>query len=332
MRRHLGSMTTVILLTGLACVFLSTARAEENNAIVPVPKLENDFYDWYARHAQVLKVKDAINPEIVLIGDSITHLWGGEPAEPRKNGPKAWADVFGDKRVLNLGFGWDRTQNVLWRLDNGEFDGLQPKFVVLHIGTNNFSGTKNARENTPAEVAEGIAAICERIKTKSPETKIILMAVFPRGGSPKDGFRPKIAALNALLAPFAKEKGLTYLDIGPKMLRGRREASQRHHGRRRAPDGKRLRDLGGGAKGSAGEMTAKVPATTLTAKTPKNCIDRQDAKDAKRRGEEIGSKAPRPSSLLVPRSFLDRQDTKGCPANRRIAFPKGRHCAFFSGT
>jgi lysophospholipase L1-like esterase len=218
MKRFLGSMTTATILACIACGFVNLGLGAENNAIVPVPKLENDFYDWNARHAQVLKVKDAINPEIVLIGDSITHLWGGEPAEPRKNGPKAWADVFGNKRVLNLGFGWDRTQNVLWRLDNGEFDGLKPKFVVLHIGTNNFSGTKNARESTPAEVAEGIAAICSRINAKSPETKIILMAVFPRGGSPKDGFRPKIAALNALLAPFAKEKGITFLDIGPKML------------------------------------------------------------------------------------------------------------------
>ncbi len=209
---------TVFLLVGLVSAFAPASQAEENNAVVPVPKLENDFYDWHTRHAQVLKVKDTINPEIVLIGDSITHLWGGEPAEPRKNGPKAWADVFGEKRVLNMGFGWDRTQNVLWRLDNGEFDGLKPKVVVLHIGTNNFSGTKNARANTPAEVAAGIAAICQRIKAKSPETKIILMAVFPRGFSPKDGFRAKIAELNGLLAPFAKEKGYIYLDSGPKLL------------------------------------------------------------------------------------------------------------------
>lgn len=67
-------------------------------------------------------------------------------------------------------------------------------------------------------MAAGIAAICERVKAKSPETKIILMAVFPRGFSPKDGFRAKIAALNELLVPFAKEKGLVFLDIGPKML------------------------------------------------------------------------------------------------------------------
>ena len=86
------------------------------------------------------------------------------------------------------------------------------------IGTNNFSGTRNARESTPAEVAEGIQAICDRIRSKSPETRIVLMGVFPRGASPKDGFRPKIAALNGLLAAFAKEKGMTYLDLGAKML------------------------------------------------------------------------------------------------------------------
>src|SRR6187402_734424 len=82
------------------CAFM---HAQENNAIIPVPKLENDFYDWHTRHKEVLKVKDTINPEIVLIGDSITHLWGGEPAEPRKNGPKAFEEAFGKKRVLNMG-------------------------------------------------------------------------------------------------------------------------------------------------------------------------------------------------------------------------------------
>jgi len=194
--------------------------AQENNAIVPVPKLENDFYDWNKRHAEVLKIKDAINPEIVLIGDSITHLWGGEPNEPRKNGAKAWQETFGTRKVLNLGFGWDRTQNVLWRLENGEFDGLKPKYVVIHIGTNNFSGTKNARESTPAEVAVAIAEICSRVKAKSPDSKILLMAVFPRGAKPTDGYRPKIAALNKLLEEFVKGpgKGITLIDIGLKML------------------------------------------------------------------------------------------------------------------
>jgi lysophospholipase L1-like esterase len=213
------ALSTILLaLSGLVGGAEPAADRTGNNAVVPVPKLENDCYDWWARHQEVLKAKEGLNPEIVLIGDSITHFWGGEPAGPVKNGPKAWDDVFGKRKVLNLGFGWDRTQNVLWRLDNGEFDGLKPKYVVLNIGTNNFSGTRNARESTPAEVAEGIKAICDRIRAKSPETRIVLMGVFPRGASPKDGFRPKIAALNGLLAALAKEKGLAFLDIGDKML------------------------------------------------------------------------------------------------------------------
>ncbi|HVJ46924.1 MAG TPA: hypothetical protein VM511_11095, partial [Luteolibacter sp.] len=100
----------------------------ENNAIVPVGKLENDFYDWNKRHEEILAIKDKIDPEIVLIGDSITHLWGGQPNEPKGNrGAIAWKELFGEKRVLNCGFGWDRTQNVLFRINNGEIDGLKPK-------------------------------------------------------------------------------------------------------------------------------------------------------------------------------------------------------------
>ena len=86
-------------LAGLAGNPAPSVGLQENNAVVPVPKLENDCYDWWVRHKEVLKVKDAINPEIVLIGDSITHFWGGEPAGPFKNGPKAWDDVFGKRRV-----------------------------------------------------------------------------------------------------------------------------------------------------------------------------------------------------------------------------------------
>ena len=189
-----------------------------NTAIVPVPKLENDCYDWYARHEAVLKVKDQINPEIVMIGDSITHFWGGPPEFRIQNGARAWKDLFGERRVLNLGFGWDRTQNVLWRLEHGEFDGLRPRYVVLNIGTNNFSGTANARANSPAEVAEGIKAICQRIREKSPESRIILMGVLPRGQKANDPFRAKILELNKLLAEVGKTPGVTFLDIGPQFL------------------------------------------------------------------------------------------------------------------
>lgn len=191
-----------------------------NNALIPVPKLEDDAYDWYARHEAVLKAGKAITPEIVLIGDSITHFWGGEPkdANPIVRGGEEWEALFGKYRTLNLGFGWDRTQNVLWRLDNGEFDGLKPKAVILNIGTNNFSQTENARASTPEETAAAVQEICRRIHEKAPEAQIILMAVFPRGEKPDNPHRQKINALNSLLKPLGEGKGIFFLDIEPQLV------------------------------------------------------------------------------------------------------------------
>jgi lysophospholipase L1-like esterase/dienelactone hydrolase len=189
-----------------------------NTAIVPTPKLEQDGYDWWARHADVLREKDALNPEIVLIGDSITHFWGGQPAAKQSNGPNAFASVFAPYRVLNLGFGWDRTQNVLWRLDHGELDGLHPRTVVIHIGTNNTSQTAAARENTPAEIVDGIAAICGRVRAKVPGVKIILMQVFAREQQPDHPRRKTIAEINRLLVDFAKQNQLDLVDLAPKFL------------------------------------------------------------------------------------------------------------------
>ncbi len=196
-----------------------------NTAIIPVPKLENDSYNWWERHADVLRIKDSINPEIVLIGNSITHFWGGQPqlkyadGKPREpNGPNSWKSVFGPYRTLNLGFGWDRTQNVLWRLDHGELDALHPRVVVINIGTNNTSQTSNARKNTAPEIVEGIRAICLRVRSKVPGAKIVLMAIFPREKDPQNPRRILINEINRQLKIFAKENNVTLVDIGPRML------------------------------------------------------------------------------------------------------------------
>jgi lysophospholipase L1-like esterase len=189
-----------------------------NSALIPVPKLENDSYDWYARHADALRVKDGLNPDVVLIGDSITHFWGGEPKAAQANGPRSWQSTFGQYRTLNLGFGWDRTQNVLWRLDHGELDGVHPRVVVLHIGTNNTSETQNARQNTPAEIADGIRAIVRRIRAKTPRARIVLMAVFPREQRPDHPRRQRIVEINRLLAEVGQAPDITFLDLGPKLL------------------------------------------------------------------------------------------------------------------
>ncbi|MEO6738997.1 MAG: SGNH/GDSL hydrolase family protein [Chthoniobacteraceae bacterium] len=191
-----------------------------NPATVPVGKLENDGYGWEDRHEGVMKIKDALKPEIVLIGDSITHFWGGEPDGGRmgNRGRESWAAFFGARKVLNLGFGWDRTQNVLKRIELGELDGIDPKFIVIHIGTNNLAGTPHYRAGTPAQIAEGIAAVVERAQAKCPHTQVILMAVFPRGKGATNPQRTSITEINRLLAPLAQKPRITLLDITDKWL------------------------------------------------------------------------------------------------------------------
>ncbi|MDP3850417.1 MAG: SGNH/GDSL hydrolase family protein [Luteolibacter sp.] len=185
-----------------------------NSAIKPSGKLEMDSYSWEDRHAAVMAAKEKINPEIVLIGDSITHFWGGEPdgGTVGNRGAQAWHGLFGQRAVLNLGFGWDRTQNVLKRIEMGELDGIKPKTIIIHIGTNNLAGTPQARANTPAEIAEAISLIVDRAQAKCPAARIILMAIFPRGEKPSDPARAILADINQRLVPLAQKPQVTLLD------------------------------------------------------------------------------------------------------------------------
>jgi len=190
-----------------------------NTALIPVERIETDAYDWYARHNVLMDLKQHVRPRVVLIGDSITHFWGGEPDFARVYGPNAWQRVFGNMPVINMGFGWDRTQNVLWRLRQGEFDGLHPQWVVLNIGSNNLTGSSNARANTPEEVVEAIATIRGEIQRRSPESHLVLMGIFPRGAKTENGLRLSISRTNHLLAErFGNDRSVTYLDIGQQFL------------------------------------------------------------------------------------------------------------------
>jgi lysophospholipase L1-like esterase len=192
-----------------------------NTAVIPVPSLEQDSYNWWARHAECLALGPKLDPQVVLIGDSITNFWGGEPRARIANGPESWAATFRARRVLNLGFGWDRTQNVLWRLEHGELDGLHPTLVIINIGTNNFSGTAHARAGTPEEIAQGVLKIREAVLAKCPQAHILIMAVFPRGNNAADGRRPGILSLNRILAKsLADLPQTTFLDIGNRFLDG----------------------------------------------------------------------------------------------------------------
>lgn len=131
-------------------------------------------YDWATRHRQVIGQLETNPPEIVMIGDSIIHYWAGPPTAPHVWGPDAWKQAFGEHAVVNLGFGWDRTENVLWRIDHGELDGIAPKQVVVLIGTNNLE------RDTPEQVLAGVDAITRRIHDKLPNARILLLGILPR--------------------------------------------------------------------------------------------------------------------------------------------------------
>ncbi|MDA7881709.1 GDSL-type esterase/lipase family protein [Akkermansiaceae bacterium] len=188
-----------------------------NTALIPLPKIEEDFYDWWQRHEAILKIKNEIDPEIVLIGDSITHLWGGKPEWKGRaaGGPESFAKTFAGKRVLNMGYGYDRIQNVLWRLDHGELRGLSPKHVILNIGTNKLWPSKKAKGNTAEEIAEGVEAVIRRIRAKVPHAEITLMGIFPRGEKPTDRSREKITRVNKLLKEI---KGVKFLNLQDQFL------------------------------------------------------------------------------------------------------------------
>jgi lysophospholipase L1-like esterase len=170
-------------------------------------------YDWVRRHESIVGLMRKRPPELVFLGDSITHFWGGEPADARLRGPAVWEKYYGSRKAINLGYGWDRTENVLWRLRHGEIDGIAPKVVVVMIGTN------NAGINTAGEIAAGIEEICNELYLRLPRTRILLLGIFPRGAKP-DAMRLKLAAINGLIAPLDGRKNVTYLDIGKVFLEG----------------------------------------------------------------------------------------------------------------
>lgn len=171
---------------------------------------------WWAnrflsRNKEIQKVKGKV-VDIVLVGDSIMHFWEWKC-------PKVWKKFTAGRTVLNLGYGGDRTQHVLWRIANGELDGYQAKCIVLMIGTNNNSSNAAKPEN----VADAIRKIIAAIRVKQPGAKIILHPIFPRGRSPHSKMHAKARVrnekTNVLLKRFADEDGkIVWVDFNDKLV------------------------------------------------------------------------------------------------------------------
>jgi len=164
----------------------------------PCTQRRNDFYEWGDRHEAVLERNRTINPEIVLIGNSITHFWGGEPKADRQWGAKSWKQLFGKNRVTNMGFGWDRIENIFWRIYHGELDDCHPKTIILLAGTNNVG------INTNEQIVDGIIGLAKLIRERQPQAKLLVMKVYPCAGQEEC-----ISALNNLLESKLKQDSMT---------------------------------------------------------------------------------------------------------------------------
>jgi lysophospholipase L1-like esterase len=202
MKSHSLSLSSAALMALLPCATLLAVPNEPRtpeSAVTPVER---------SRHTDFLREIKAGHGDFdfVLIGDSITDWW------QKRNGPDTYAR-FAPWKPLDLGVAAETTEEVLWRLLNGELDGIHPKVIMLMIGTNNIG-----RGDQPEWVAAGVKKILETIQAKQPQAKILLLAIFPRSASAQDPIRRRVEETNKLLPAFADGKTIFYMDIGPKFL------------------------------------------------------------------------------------------------------------------
>jgi len=190
------------LAVGLAtCVLLgigTSAFAQAPSTVTPAPR---QGY-WTALHQRFLDRAKQGNVDLLFLGDSITQGW---------NDNEVWKRYYGPRHAANFGIGGDQTQHVLWRIQNGELEGIHPKVVVLMIGTN------NAGSNTADEIAAGVAAIVKELRSRLPEAKVLLLGVFPRSPKP-DSTRKKLEDVNRQISKLDKDKHVTFLDIRKAFL------------------------------------------------------------------------------------------------------------------
>jgi lysophospholipase L1-like esterase len=198
-------MKRTLLTATLALTFAIVAQsavAKDNTAIAPAPRDPN----WVKRHEGFVEIAKKGDVDLLFLGDSITDGW-------RSRGKDVWDKTYGSLKAANFGIGGDQTQHVLWRLQNGELDGIKPKLAVLMIGTNNLRG------NTDEEIVDGIKAIIAELHKHTPETKLLLLGIFPRGMKADDPNRGRLKHINSIIAGLDDGgKTIKYLDIGDKFL------------------------------------------------------------------------------------------------------------------
>ena len=192
----------------ILALFLLAALALQESSTEPAARKKEypwmSVASWTQRHEAHLKRAKEGKIDLLFVGDSITEGWGNNAV---------WQKTYAPLNAANIGIGGDTTENVLWRLENGEVDGISPKVAVLLIGTNNFG----LEGHQPDAVAKGVTAVVQTLRKKLPTTKILLLAIFPRDEKPTADIRKKIKTVNDQIVKLDDKKNVRFLDIGAKL-------------------------------------------------------------------------------------------------------------------
>jgi lysophospholipase L1-like esterase len=179
-----------------------------------IPQLNRPFMKAHTNYVEVAKKGDI---DVLLMGDSITDWWRNAGMGAPVNGvipyggKAVFEKHFGSMKVANFGIAGDTTQGVLWRLQHGEGEGYQPKAIMLMIGTN------NTGQNSPPEIAMGVANVVFELRKDFPDAKILLLGIFPRSfGGPS--VTAKINEINKIIPALNDNRHVFYMDIGSKFL------------------------------------------------------------------------------------------------------------------
>ena len=213
-----------IILVGMTWVSLSLAESKPGDSDYPTKNAN-------ARHVEKVKAVKAGHYDLALIGDSITHTLGDMNDGKYAPNQAVWKRHFESRRAINLGMNGQRTEEILWNLQNGQLEFTQsPKVMVLLIGTNNADDRHFARTHSPEEIFSGTRAIVELIRRRHPSTKILIVRIFPRGGDGEKGVSPPTFNSSArcietcrrageLTARLADGKHVFWLDVNHVFLR-----------------------------------------------------------------------------------------------------------------
>ena len=179
-----------------------------NRSAMPLRRTGKKVASWWMpRHeAKLAELATMKKVDLLMIGDSITHSW-------EKAGRSVWDKFYSDRNAFGIGFSGDQTEHVLWRLQNGEIDGITPKVAVVMIGTNN---TREMR--AAVNTAAGIKRVVVEILLRSPETKVLLLGIFPRDEKPDSNKRVRNREINQIIERLNDEERVWYLDIGDRFL------------------------------------------------------------------------------------------------------------------